>query len=70
MNLKDELKIVGENELRHVRSRKKGTMGQTEIDEYEEVTHDGKVVARYIVTEHTNLRGLETKRSIEKQIAD
>ncbi len=33
-------------------------MGQTEIDEYEEVTPEGKVIARYTVTEHTNLRGL------------
>ena len=70
MNLKDELKIEPENELRHVGSRTKGTMGQTEIDEYEEVTPDGKVIAKYTVTEHTNLRGLNTTRSTQKQIVD
>jgi hypothetical protein len=42
-------------------------MGQTEIDEYEEVIPEGKVIARYTVTEHTNLRGLDTTRSIAKQ---
>lgn len=67
MNLKDELGVASVNELRHVRSRTKGTMGQTEIDEYEEVTPEGKVIAKYTVTEHTNLRGLDTTRSIAKQ---
>jgi hypothetical protein len=67
MNLKDELGIVPGNELCHVGSRTKGTMGQTEIDEYEELTPEGKVIARYTVTEHTNLRGLDTTRSIQKQ---
>lgn len=66
MSLKDELGIAPENELRHVFSRTKGTMGQTEIDEYEEVTPEGKVIARYTVTEHTSLRGLNTTRSIQK----
>jgi len=66
MNLRGELKIAPVNELRHVGSRTKGSMGQTEIDEYEEVTPDGKVIARYTVTEHTNLRGLNTTRSIQK----
>ncbi|WP_186149174.1 hypothetical protein [Burkholderia gladioli] len=68
MNLRDELGIASANELRHVGSRTKGTMGQTEINEYEEITPEGKVVAKYIVTEHTNLRGLDTKRSIQKQV--
>lgn len=68
MRLKDELKIDPAHELRHVGSRTKGTLGQTEIDEYEEITPEGKVIARYTVTEHTNLRGLNTTRSIEKQI--
>jgi hypothetical protein len=67
MSLKDELGVASVNELRHVRSRTKGTMGQTEIDEYEEVTPEGKVIAKYTVTEHTNLRGLDTTRSIAKQ---
>lgn len=66
MSLKDELGIAPENVLRHVLSRTKGTMAQTEIDEYEEVTPEGKVIARYTVTEHTNLRGLNTTRSIQK----
>lgn len=66
MSLKDELKIATGNELRHVGSRTKGSMGQTEIDEYEEVTPEGTVIARYTVTEHTNLRGLDTTRSIQK----
>ncbi|MDN7754756.1 hypothetical protein [Burkholderia gladioli] len=68
MNLRDELDIAPANELRHVGSRTKGTMGQTEIDEYEEVTPEGKVVAKYTVTEHTDLRRLDTKRSIQKQV--
>lgn len=68
MSLKDELGVAPANELRHLRSRTKGTMGQTEIDEYEEVTPDGKVVARYTVTEHTQLRGLQTTRSFDKQL--
>ncbi|SOF00927.1 hypothetical protein SAMN05446635_9003 [Burkholderia sp. OK233] len=67
MSLKDELGVASVNELRHVRSRTKGTMGQTEIDEYEEVTPEGKVIAKHTVTEHTNLRGLDTTRSIAKQ---
>jgi hypothetical protein len=67
MSLKDELGVAPVDELRHVRSRTKGTMGQTEIDEYEELTPEGKVIARYTVTEHTNLRGLDTTRSIKKQ---
>ncbi|KHS13966.1 hypothetical protein BMD20_12550 [Burkholderia multivorans] len=67
MSLKDELEIAPVNELCHMRSRTKGTMGQTEIDEYEEVTPEGKVIAKYTVTEHTNLRGLDTTRSIAKQ---
>ncbi|MFM0197887.1 hypothetical protein [Paraburkholderia strydomiana] len=67
MNLKDELGVAPANELRYVGSRTKGTMGQTEIDEYEEVTPDGNVIARYTVAEHTNLRGLDTARSIQKQ---
>lgn len=66
MSLKEELGIAPQNELRHVLSRTKGTMGQTEIDEYEEVTPDGIVIARYTVTEHTSLRGLNTTRSIQK----
>lgn len=66
MSLKDELKIAPANELRRVGSHTKGSMGQTEIDEYEEVAPDGTVVARYTVTEHTNLRGLNTTRSIQK----
>ncbi|MDR5754880.1 hypothetical protein [Caballeronia sp. LZ024] len=68
MSLKDELGVASVNELRHVRSRTKGTMGQTEIDEYEEVTPEGWVVATYTITEHTNLRGLESTRSIAKQV--
>jgi hypothetical protein len=68
MSLKDELKIPLAHELRHVGSRTKGTLGQTEIDEYEEITPEGKVIAKYTVTEHTNLRGLNTTRSIEKHI--
>ena len=67
MSLKDELRVAPVNELRRVRSRTKGTMGQTEIDEYEEDPPEGNVIARYAVTEHTNLRGLDTTRSIEKQ---
>lgn len=67
MSLKEELKIAPANELRHIRSRTKGTLAQTEIDEYEEITLEGKVIARYTVTEHTNLRGLNTTRSIQKQ---
>jgi hypothetical protein len=70
MTLKDELQIAPKNELRHVGKRTKGSMGQTEIDEYEEIAPDGKVIARYTVTEHTNLRGLDTKRTIEKQIVN
>lgn len=38
MSLKDELGVAPVNELRHVHSRTKGTMGHTEIDEYDEVT--------------------------------
>ncbi|MEK6290625.1 MAG: hypothetical protein V4793_04395 [Paraburkholderia tropica] len=38
MNLRDELGIASANELRHVGSRTKGTMGQTEINEYEEIS--------------------------------
>ncbi|KGE06613.1 hypothetical protein LA03_31375 [Burkholderia gladioli] len=68
MNLRDELGIASANELRRVGSRTKGTTGQTEIDEYEEITPEGKVVAKYTVTEHPNLRGLDTKRSIQKQV--
>lgn len=67
MSLKDELGVAPGNELHHVSSRTKGTMGQTEIDEYEEATPEGKVIARYTVTEHTNLRGLDTTRTIQKQ---
>ncbi len=67
MNLKDELGIATVNELRHIGSRTKGTMGQTEIDVYEEVGPDGKAIARYTVTVHTNLRGLNTTRSISKE---
>ncbi|WP_321891103.1 MULTISPECIES: hypothetical protein [Burkholderia cepacia complex] len=67
MNLKDELGIVSANELRYVRSRTKGTMGQAEIDEYEEVSPEGKMIARYTVTVHTSLRGLDTTRSVKKQ---
>ncbi|AJK46214.1 hypothetical protein [Burkholderia plantarii] len=68
MNLRDELGIAPANELRHVGSRTKGTLGQTEIYEYEEVTPDGKVIAKYTVTEHTNLRGLDTTRTVQKQV--
>ncbi|WP_186183713.1 hypothetical protein [Burkholderia gladioli] len=68
MNLRDELGVAPANELRYLGSRTKGTMGQTEIDEYEEVTPEGKVIAKYTVTEHTNLRGLDTKRSVQKQM--
>ncbi|GAB7550405.1 hypothetical protein [Cupriavidus sp. 8B] len=67
MSLKDELGVAPANELLKTGSRTKGTMGQTEIDEYEEITPDGKVIARYTITEHTNLRGLQTTRSIDKQ---
>lgn len=67
MNLKEELAVAPANELRHVGSRTKGTMGQTEIDEYQEVNPEGKVIARYTVTVHTNLRSLDTTRSIRKQ---
>ncbi len=68
MSWKDELGIAPANELRHIGSHTKGSMGQTEIDEYEEVTPEGKVIAKYTVTEHTNLRGLNTTRSIQKQV--
>jgi hypothetical protein len=66
MDLKEELGVASVNELRHVGSRTKGTMGQTEIDEYEEVAPGGKVIARYTVTVHTDLRRLNTTRSIQK----
>ncbi|MDF0506493.1 hypothetical protein POK33_37705 [Burkholderia cenocepacia] len=66
MDLKEELGVATVNELRHVSSRAKGTMGQTEIDEYEEVAPGGEVIARYTVTVHTNLRGLKTTRTIQK----
>ncbi|WP_175693954.1 hypothetical protein [Burkholderia ambifaria] len=66
MDLKEELGVATVNELRQVSSRTKGTMGQTEIDEYEEVARGGGVIARYTVTVHTNLRGLKTTRTIQK----
>lgn len=66
MDLKEELGVAPVNELRYLRSRTKGTMGQTEIDEYEEIDPDGKVIATYTVTVHTNLRGLDTTHSIQK----
>lgn len=37
MSLRDELKIAPANVLCHVGSRTKGAVGQTEIDDYEEV---------------------------------
>lgn len=43
------------------KSRTKGTMGQTEIDEYDIVSLEtGETVLRATRTEHTNLRGLNT----------
>lgn len=41
MDLKEELGVASVNELRHVGSRTKRAMGQTEIDEYEEVAPGG-----------------------------
>lgn len=66
MTLEEELGVAQGNELHHVNRRTKGTMGQTEIDEWEERATDGTVVARYRITEHTNLRGLDTTRTVEK----
>lgn len=66
MTLEEELGVAPGNELVRVRRRTKGTMGQTEIDEYEERAPGGAVVARYKITEHTNLRGLDTTRTVEK----
>lgn len=66
MSLKAELGVPEAHELRLVRSRTKGNMGQTEIYEYEEVTPDGTVVGKYVVTDHTELRGLKNTRTFEK----
>lgn len=66
MTLEEELGVAQGNELVRVHRRTKGTMGQTEIDEYEERTPDGTVVARFTITEHTNLRGLNTTRTVDK----
>ena len=66
MTLEEELQVAQGNSLRLVSSRMKGTLGQTEVEEYEEVSLDGQVVAKYTVTVVTNLRTLKTSRSIQK----
>lgn len=47
MDLKEELGVAPVNELRYLRSRTKGTMGQTEIDEYEEIDRMRSIVGVY-----------------------
>lgn len=50
-------------EYNYVRThyKKKGTMGQTEIEHYEIIKIDtGEIVLKAVRTEHTNLRDLDT----------
>lgn len=67
MTLEEELQVAQGNSLRLVSSRMKGTLGQTEVDEYEEVSPDGQVAARYTVTVTTDLRTLKTSRSFQRR---
>lgn len=53
------------NTLKLTRSRTKGNLGQTDIDEFDEVDPSGEVVARHKVTNHTDIKGFETTHMYE-----
>lgn len=59
------LGVVEGNTLKQTRSRTKGNLGQTDIDEYDEVTPSGEVVARHKVTNHTDIKGFQTTHMYE-----
>lgn len=56
MDRKKILRIPEAHSLEHVGFRMRGTLQQTDIDEYEERDAEGKLVAKYVFTADTSIK--------------
>ena len=56
MDRKKILGIPADHSLEHVGSRMRGTLQQTDIDEYEERDATGKPVAKHVFTADTSIK--------------
>lgn len=52
--------------LEHKRSSSKGFMGETEVDEYDVLDTNGKIVGKVVYTEHTAVKGFHRTQTVRQ----
>lgn len=66
---KSKVSLKSGEQLKHVASKTKGFMAETDIDSYEIVDAHGVVVGSVTVEDHTAVRGFRRTVSIEQRDA-
>lgn len=66
---KSKISLKGGEQLRHMGSKSKGFMAETDVDDYEIIDVDGAVVGSVTVEDHTAVRGSRRTISIVQRDA-
>lgn len=62
--MRSRIKLNPGEELRHEKSRSKGSMAQTEIDHYLVVNNENEVVGKVIHEDNTSLKGFQRTQCV------
>ena len=62
--MRTKIKLNAGEELRHEKSKSKGTMAQTDIDHYSIINEAGEVVGKVIHEDHTSLNGFRRTQHV------
>ena len=65
--METKLKLNSGESLKRISSRTKGSMGETDIVEYQVVSQSGDVVGTVTYTDHTALRGFKRTQTVEQK---
>ncbi|MDT0581703.1 hypothetical protein [Brumicola blandensis] len=65
-----KLKLEQGEELKHERSRTKGTMAQTDIECYSVINSKGEVVGSVVYEDHTSLNGFKRTQHVTQKSSD
>ncbi len=69
MTFQDRLILPDGQTLKHVSSREKGFMGETDVDTYDVVDVAGAVVGRVVYEKHIAVKGFKVAESVEQRDA-
>jgi len=69
MTFRDRLILSEGQTLKHVSSREKGFMGETDVDTYDVVDVAGAVVGRVVYEKHIAVKGFRVTESVQQRDA-